>query len=172
MGSVGKSSVWAAANEIYTSVPFHTENLTFEKAIAEYSNYDYNYNDYISEEIEKRGGTPAENLYRGLNFKTDPTSRQYSYYERELKDKKVGDIISSDQISSFDTQEQKAKQFADSFGDIKIMLHLVNNTKALNVSKYSTSWLENEYIAPKNTKYRITRIYNKGSVVYYDIEEA
>ena len=86
--------------------------------------------------------------------------------------KQPGDIIQSDQLSSFDLKEPVARKFADNAGgQIKVMLHLVNNTKAMDIHEYSTSWLEHEYLAPKNVKYRITKVYRKGDYLYYDIEE-
>ena len=160
------------ANDMYHAKYMYRDrgDLTFERAIAEYSNEDYAYNDYISFELERLGGTPKEDLYRGLSFRNDPTSRTWPFYTQQLKDKEVGDTITSNQLSAFDTQERKAKEFATTY-DIQVMLHLVGNTKARDISNLSTARLEDEYLAPKNVQYEVIKKYKKGNILYYDIKE-
>ena len=174
MGSVGGNlnPYYNQANEMYHAKYMSRDrgDLTFERAIAEYSNEDYEYSDYISEELKRRGGTPRADLYRGMSFRNDPTSRSWSFYEQQLKDKNVGDIITSNQLSSFDTTESKAKEFATTY-QIQVMLHLINNTKARDISNLSTAKLEQEYLAPKNVRWKIVKTYKKGNIQYYDIKE-
>lgn len=160
------------ANEMYHAKYRYRDrgDLTFERAIAEYSNEDYEYNDYISEELKRRGGTPRADLYRGMSFRNDPTSRSWPFYEQQLKDKEVGDTIVSNQLSSFDTAESKAKEFATTY-QIQVMLHLINNTKARDISNLSTARLEQEYLAPKNVEYVVVKKYKKGNILYYDVKE-
>lgn len=168
------SSKYEDANRMYhATYRGKAGDINFEKALQEYSNEERWYDDYISEEIENRGGTPEKNLYRGMSFsKRFETS--YEFFEQQLKNAKEGDIIKPNQLTSFDKNESKAKQFAEEFsGDLedKVMLHLIDNKKALDISPYSTSRQEKEYLAPASVEYIIIKRYMKNDILYFDIKE-